>query len=231
MAPQHETIFIDGPAGPLQAIFWAPPHEARPPLAALVCHPHPLYGGHMHNKVVYHTAKTLHGYGLPVLRFNFRGVGESAGVYDHGNGEADDVAAGLDRLAAEFPSLPLLVAGFSFGSWVGMRVGCSDARVAELVGLGLPVNDAALNFDYLRNCGKPKLLLMGANDQYADREKVAALAAAIPGSDTGDTLLVFIPEADHFFTGRLDEMTRALAEWLIQRHPDLDPQGSPRQDL
>ena len=221
MGPRHETIFIDGPAGPLQAIFWTPPPSFRPPLAAVVCHPHPLYGGHMHNKVVYHTAKTLHAYGLPVLRFNFRGVGESAGVYDHGNGEAGDVVAALNRLTAEFPGTPLLVAGFSFGSWVGMRVGCSDARVTELVGLGLPVNDAALNFDYLRTCAKPKLLLMGANDQYADRGNVTALAATIPGHDTGETRLVFVTEADHFFTGRLDQMTRTLSEWIVDRHPEL----------
>jgi len=180
----------------------------------------------MHNKVVYHTAKTLQAYGLPVLRFNFRGVGESAGVYDHGNGEADDVVAALDRLTAEFPRTPLLVAGFSFGSWVGMRVGCSDARVTELVGLGLPVNDPALNFDYLRNCAKPKLLLMGANDQYADRDKVTQLAATIPGYDTGETRLVFVPEADHFFTGRLDEMTSALAGWLVERRPEFARQES-----
>jgi hypothetical protein len=221
--PQHQTIFIDGPAGPLQAIFWTPPPAVRPPLAAVVCHPHPLYGGHMHNKVVYHTAKTLHAYGLPVLRFNFRGVGESAGVYDRGIGEMEDVVATLDFLAAQFP-------GFSFGSWVGMRVGCSDTRVTELIGLGLPVNDPALNFGYLLNCGKPKLLLMGANDQYADQERVAALAATIPGYHTGETRLIFVPQADHFFTGRLDEMTHALAQWLIGRHPELAQQKSGAQE-
>ena len=211
--------------GPLEAILWASP-GLPPPLAAVVCHPHPLYGGSMHNKVVYHTAKTLHGYSLPVLRFNFRGVGESAGTYDHGNGEADDVVAAIDRMAAEFPGVPLLVAGFSFGAWVGMRVGCMDARVTELVGLGLPVDDKSLNFDYLHDCGKPKLLLMGTSDQYAARERVEALAATIPGGSTGETRLAFIPEADHFFTGHLEEMTRTLGQWLEERHSELRKEES-----
>ena len=113
--------------------------EGARPLAAVVCHPHPLFGGTMHNKVVYQTAKTLHRFGLPVLRFNFRGVGSSEGSHDQGEGEREDVSAALDFLAGEYPGAPLLLAGFSFGSWVGLRVGCRDARVTHLIGLGLPV--------------------------------------------------------------------------------------------
>ena len=116
-----------------------------PYFAAVVCHPHPLYGGTMHNKVVFRVARALHGLGLPVLRFNFRGTGMSAGEHDFGRGEADDVRAALDYLAEQFPGRPLLLAGFSFGAWVGLRVGCGDARVAELVGLGLPANDSDLS--------------------------------------------------------------------------------------
>src|ERR1700738_3977789 len=140
----HRTFFLDGLSGRLEALLWDLPgreNGVRPPLAAVVCHPHPLFGGTMHNKVVYQTAKTLHRFALPVLRFNFRGTGLSAGTHDSGRGESDDISAALDFLASEYPSVPLLLAGFSFGSWVGMRVGCTDPRVRDLIGLGLPVGD------------------------------------------------------------------------------------------
>src|SRR5579863_1444899 len=103
----HRNVTIEGPVGRLEGLLWAPAN-ATPPMAAVVCHPHPLYGGTMHNKVVYHAAKTLHRYGLAVLRFNFRGVGLSEGTYDEGRGETADVGAALDYLAVEFPRTPLL---------------------------------------------------------------------------------------------------------------------------
>src|SRR3981189_2773689 len=140
----HRTFFLPGPAGRLEELLWDVPDRddiARPPLAAVVCHPHPLFGGTMHNKVVYQTAKTIHRFGLPVLRFNFRGAGSSDGAHDEGRGEQDDVSAALDFLAAEYPGAPLLLAGFSFGSWVGMRVGCEDPRVSHLIGLRIPGNN------------------------------------------------------------------------------------------
>jgi alpha/beta superfamily hydrolase len=136
-AHESRNIFLEGLAGRLEAILWKP--VARPPLAALVCHPHPLFGGTMHNKVVYQAAKSLDALSLPVLRFNFRGAGLSGGAHDRGRGEEEDVSTALDFLAGEFPGIPLLVAGFSFGCWVGLRVGCADERVRELIGLGTPV--------------------------------------------------------------------------------------------
>ena len=111
----HRAFFLDGPAGKLEAMLWTSA-LAHPPRAAVVCHPHPLFGGTMHNKVVFQTAKALHHLGLPVLRFNFRGAGLSEGTHDNGIGEQDDVHAALDDLAREFPQTPLLLAGFSFGS-------------------------------------------------------------------------------------------------------------------
>src|ERR1700681_990566 len=119
----HRTFFLPGPAGRLEALLWAVPERedgARPPLAAVVCHPHPLFGGTMHHKVVYQTAKTLHRFGLPVLRFNFRGTGLSEDTDDDGRGEGRSVSAALDFLAAEYHNVPLLNAGFSLGSWVGL---------------------------------------------------------------------------------------------------------------
>ncbi len=185
-------------------------------MAAVVCHPHPLFGGTMHNKVVYHAAKTLRRYGLAVLRFNFRGVGLSEGTYDEGRGETTDVRVALDYLSAEFPGTPLLVAGFSFGAAVGLRAGCQDSRVAELIGLGFPVND--LDAGYLRACAKPKLLLQGAGDRYGSEKNWRALVADFSPETAAQTEVVFIPSADHFFTGHIDEMTTALAGWLTQRH-------------
>ena len=124
----HRSIFLEGPAGRLEATLWTA-SASEPDFVALVCHPHPLYGGTMHNKVVYQAAKALHQRGAAVLRFNFRGAGQSEGAHDRGIGEQADVRTALDYLSVEFPGKPIVLAGFSFGSWVGLRVGCEDARV------------------------------------------------------------------------------------------------------
>jgi alpha/beta superfamily hydrolase len=216
---------LAGPAGRLESLLWSTSESdsgAPPPIAAVVCHPHPLFGGTMHNKVVYQTAKTLHRFGLPVLRFNFRGVGLSEGVHDKGHGEQGDVSTALDFLAAEYPATPLLLAGFSFGSWVGLRVGCGDARVVELIGLGLPVGDLGKRgFSYLDACGKPKLLVTGEFDMYGPPEKLQATVEQFPPEIREQTSVAIIRGADHFFAGHLAELDKALADWLVTRHPDL----------
>jgi alpha/beta superfamily hydrolase len=213
----HRSFFLDGRAGRLEGLLWTSPQPA-PQLAALVCHPHPLFGGTMHNKVVFHVARTMHRLGLPVLRFNFRGVELSEGAHDRGRGELDDVRAAIDWLAREFPGCPLALAGFSFGAWVGLRVGCEDERVAELVGLGLPVNDSDLS--YLRGCTKPKLFIQGERDQFGARDRLEELFAALPEPKQ----LEFVPDADHFFTGKLAAVDRALRAWLVARHLALSDQ-------
>jgi len=223
--PLHSSLFLAGPAGRLEALLWDVPRavgSAAPPLAAVVCHPHPLFGGTMHNKVVYQVAKTLHRFGVPVLRFNFRGAGASAGKHDGGRGEQGDVTAALDFLAAEFPATPLLVAGFSFGSWVGLRVGCADARVSELIGLGLPVGDIDnREFAYLAECAKPKLILQGGKDQFGPPSKLETLLSNFPAEVKEQTRVEIVPGADHFFVGRLDEVDQAIAKWIVARHPGL----------
>ncbi len=208
----HRSFFIAGPAGRLEAMLWTTP-GANPEMVALVCHPHPLFGGTMHNKVVFQAAKTLHNRGVPVLRFNFRGAGLSEGKHDHGWGERQDVRAGIDYLAEQYPGRRVLLAGFSFGSWVGLRVGCDDARVADLVGLGLPVDKSDVN--YLRDCLKPKLLIQGGNDQFGSRANLEALFAKLPNPKR----LVIVESADHFFTGRLGEVSAAINAWLDDRFP------------
>jgi alpha/beta superfamily hydrolase len=215
VAHESRNFFLEGPAGRLEAILWKPASQARPLLAALVCHPHPLFGGTMHNKVVYQTAKSLDAFGLPVLRFNFRSAGMSAGTHDRGRGELGDVGAALDFLAGEFAGVALLVAGFSFGCWVGSRAGCADQRVKELIGLGTPVNDS--DFSFLRNCEKPKLFVHGAHDEYGEVGKVTALVQSLPGENS----LVVVATANHFFVGKLDQVDAAIRGWLKQRHPEI----------
>ena len=199
---------LRGPEGRLEALLNTGADDAK--YAVLVCHPHPLGGGTMHNKVVYHAMKAFQGLGLPVLRFNFRGTGLSEGQHDHGRGEQDDVRAALDWLDREF-ALPLLFAGFSFGSYVGMRVCCGDARVKGLVALGLPVHAEGrdYHYEYLASCGKPKLFCSGTQDQYGPKANVEAeVEAAAPPKQ-----LVWIEEADHFFVGKLDQVQRAIQDW------------------
>lgn len=192
-------------------MLWTTPVEV-PPLAGLVCHPHPLFGGTMHNKVVYQAAKAMHHRGIPILRFNFRGAGLSEGTHDRGRGEQGDVRAAIDYLVNEFPGRPIVLAGFSFGSWVGLRVGCEDTRVSELIGLGLPVNDSDLT--YLQSCAKPKLIVQGGNDQYGSGDNVEALFAKLPEPKR----LVIVQGVDHFFAGKLNEMGAAIEEWLAERY-------------
>ena len=217
MTTAHESrnFFLSGPAGRLEAILWKPSSGEVPSMAALVCHPHPLFGGTMHNKVVYQAAKSLDALGLPVLRFNFRGAGTSAGQHDKGDGEQGDVRAALDFLAAKFLGIPLLVAGFSFGSFVGLRVGCVDPRVKELIGLGISVNSS--DFSFLRECAKPKLFVHGGDDEFGARKEVESLVRELPGENR----LVVVENADHFFVARLDELDNAITTWLLDRHPEL----------
>jgi len=203
----HRSMFLAGPAGRLEALLWTSA-VSDPKFVAVVCHPHPLFGGTMHNKVVFQTAKALHQRGATVLRFNFRGVEHSEGVHDRGKGEQDDVRTAIDYLAAEFPGRPILVAGFSFGSSVGLRVGCGDARVARVIGLGLPVDN--LDMSFLPACEKPKLLIQGGNDQFGARASIEALFATLPEPKR----LVIVEGAGHFFTGRLDEVAAAIDAWL-----------------
>jgi hypothetical protein len=212
MSVAHDSrqLFLSGAAGRLEAILWSP-RAGHPAIAAVVCHPHPLFGGTMHNKVVYNAAKTLDASGLPVLRFNFRGTGRSEGKHDKGIGERDDVRTALDFLAKEFPKIPLLVAGFSFGCWVGLRVGCEDPRVKLLIGLGAPVNST--DFSFLSTCGKPKLFVHGEKDQFGDPAKLQKVVAAAPGENR----VVIVGGADHFFAGKLEQLDSAITSWTKEQ--------------
>ena len=191
--------------GHLEALLKEPEGAMRG--AAVVCHPHPLFGGTMHTKAVYRTAQALNDAGLVALRFNFRGVGSSTGSYDDGVGEQDDVRAALDWLEERYARLPLVAAGFSFGSKVGLSVGAADERVVGLVGLGLPVDrDEGYDFAFLASAAKPVLVVQGENDEFGSGERVASVVADLGSHVT----LVRVPGADHYFTDRLEELRAAI---------------------
>lgn len=199
------TFTFSGPAGRLEGTY----RPADEPLgAAVVCHPLPTHGGTMHNKVVFRIAKAFERAGYAVLRFNFRGVGLSHGSFEGGVGEADDVRAALDWLADQNPDVPLGVAGFSFGTVVGLPVGAADDRVTRLVGVGIPVD----RFPFDRHAGvvKPKLFVQGTRDEFGPIERLRAALARV--GEPWD--LVAVEGADHFFAGRLPELERAIVDWL-----------------
>jgi len=204
------SFFIDGPAGRLESVLNAGAESATH--AAVVCHPHPLFGGTLHNKVVFHAMKALNSRGWPVLRFNFRGTGLSEGKHDDGRGEVEDTVTALNWMANEF-RLPLVFAGFSFGAATGLRAACADPRVEAVIGLGLPVGkveDRAYDFSFLRACTKPKLFVSGAYDQFGSPAQLEATVAQLAPPRE----LVIIPAADHFFEGKLPLMREMIEKWL-----------------
>ena len=168
----------------------------------------------MHNKVVYHAMKAFQSEGLPVLRFNFRGTGLSEGAHDHGHGEQDDVRAALDWLDQNL-HLPILFAGFSFGSYVGLHVICSEPRVKGAVALGLPVEaeGRSYGYEFLTHCTIPKLFISGTRDQFGPKAQVAAVVA----SAHPPAKMVWIEDADHFFAGKLEEVQSAIRNWIQAR--------------
>lgn len=210
---------LRGPAGRLEAVLNTGADDAL--YAAVVAHPHPLGGGTMHNKVVYHAAKAFSAFGLPVLRFNFRGVGLSEGAHDGGPGEMDDIRAALDWADREF-GLPLLFAGFSFGANVGLRTCCGDPRIRGLVGLGLPIEaeGRVYTYNFLPACGStPKLFISGDHDQYGE---VSAVEEALRNAPAPKEI-VWVEGADHFFAATADSpgsklsiMSSAIKTWVAR---------------
>jgi len=213
------SIDLHGPAGRLEAILNEGDPHAR--FAAIVCHPHPLGGGNLHNKTVYHAMKVLNeprwGFKLPTLRFNFRGAGASQGIHD-GASEAEDVLAALDWLNCEF-NLPIVLAGFSFGAAMAIAA-CSAthrslARIRALVALGLPVQNGQRAYHYpgLAHLAVPKLFISGDHDQFSPADQLTQVIAAAAEPKK----LVLIQDSDHFFTGHMAAMQKQLAAWLKEQ--------------
>ncbi|MFY9556030.1 MAG: alpha/beta fold hydrolase [Blastocatellia bacterium] len=200
------NTFFEGPAGRIEAILKEP--AAPVTAAAIVCHPHPLFGGTMHNKVVYRIARAFQDAGFAVLRFNFRGTGLSAGEHDQGRGEQDDLRSAIAFIEEKFPDAQLWLAGFSFGSTVMLRAAACDKRVRAYIAAGVPVTKN--DFSDIRKCNKPKLFLQGALDQYG---QVVHLNRFFESLDEPKELRI-IEGADHFFEGHLPELTQSVASFI-----------------
>jgi alpha/beta superfamily hydrolase len=202
-----ESHLIDGPAGKLEALL-EEPEEGDPREACLVCHPHPLYGGTMHNKVVYRIARGMRRAGAVVLRFNFRGVNRSEGEHDHGNGEVGDARAALGFLRGRYPDLPYSLAGFSFGSRVITQLGCELEDAGRMFAVGFPTRRGT--FEYLAHCQVPKFFVQSTHDEHGPRNEIEAVFEWVAEPKK----LVFIEAGDHFFAGALgalEEEIRVLA--------------------
>ncbi len=208
MPRRIESHTLAGPAGDLEALLEEPDGRA-PAMAAVVCHPHPLFGGTLHNKVVYRLARGLRRAGIVVLRFNFRGVGRSAGEHGNLEGEIEDARAALAWLRERYPAIPYALAGFSFGSRVITRLGCETAGARFLMSAGFPTRWGPP--DYLENCTAPKIFIQSTNDQYGPPAELEALYERFAPPKQ----LHWIPATDHFFAGGLEELeerVKALSE-------------------
>ena len=203
------NLFVPTPHGRLEAIL-KEPRAGSIRGVALVLHPHPLFGGTMHNKVVFRAAAALNDAGLIALRINFRGVGQSTGTHDEGYGERDDVWAALDYLARNYPGQEITLCGFSFGARVGLEVGIDDDRVALLISIGTPVDK--YDFSFLEACRKPILFVHGEHDEYGNVERLRELVGKIKAL----VELKIIKGAGHFFEDQLDELKRAITEWMSE---------------
>ncbi|MFC5864716.1 alpha/beta hydrolase [Acidicapsa dinghuensis] len=216
-APSIRSVELHGPAGRLEALLNEGHPDAK--FVSLVCHPHPLGGGTMHNKVVYHAAKVFHGFGWPVLRFNFRGAGLSEGEHD-GSSEFQDVQTALDWLTLHYDK-PIIAAGFSFGAAMGLAACCGNASIHGFAALGLPSEAQGRHYRYpmLAECAMPKLFLSGDRDQFATPDQLRMIIASAAEPKT----FVLIPGADHFFFRALPAMQEALRSWILTSFPALFP--------
>ena len=204
MPRKIESLFLDGPAGRLEALLEEPEH-GEPLEAALVCHPHPQYGGTMHNKVVYRMARGLRRAGAVVLRFNYRGVNLSEGEYAHGEGELEDARAALAYLRGRYPNLPFTLAGFSFGSRIVLRLGCEGIGARRVIAVGFPT--AYRERSFLEGCTVPKVFVQSTHDQFGPISELEPLVASLAEPKK----LIQVEAEDHFFAGALDVLEREIA--------------------
>lgn len=203
--------FVDIAAGHglLEGFLWG---VESPRAAAVVCHPHPQHGGTMHNHVAYRIARAFRDRQVAALRFNFRGVGRSTGTYDEGRGELDDARVALNFLEEQYPGIPLVAAGFSFGGRIALQLAVSESRVAKVLAVGLAVD--LFDYSFAAELRKPAAFIQAQNDEYGAVEKVERLIAKIPAPRK----LFVVPAADHLCIGRLKELEEAAAravDWLL----------------
>lgn len=205
------NLFIPVSHGKLEAILKEPKDESKG--VALICHPHPLGGGTMHNKVVYRAADGLLDAGLVALRFNFRGVGNSTGEHDDGTGELEDIKDALDYLSENYPNQPITLAGFSFGSYTGGQVAIEDERIVRFISIGTPVDK--YDFSHLKNLEVPTLFVHGDSDEFGSVENLNKLVAQV-SEDTNTTYVVF-EGCGHFFDDHLTQLKNAIHDWVLEK--------------
>lgn len=203
---QTRNLDLEGPVGPLEAVLSTP--DGKPRGAALLCHAHPLHGGTMHFKLLFRVAKVFQKSGYAVLRFQFRGVGRSAGEFDEGGGEVEDARAAVDFLNRELEGKPILLGGFSFGAAVALRVGVHDDRVSALLLMGLPV--LSIESAHENPSAKPVLFIQGERDEFGGRAAIENFVRSFEGPKD----LVVIPGSDHLFTENTAPVEKAIGEWL-----------------
>ncbi|MGZ3625388.1 MAG: alpha/beta hydrolase [Ktedonobacteraceae bacterium] len=201
-------VNIPTQTGHLEGILKPEEEGIIPRYAALLCHPHPLYGGTMHNKVVFKVAQALQILGMPALRFNFRGVGHSTGTYDEGRGEMEDVRFAIEFLSRRYPGLPVILGGFSFGAYVALRVAVIDDRVQAMIGLGVPAR--MFEGEHLQGSHKAKLIIQGTKDELAPYALTAQWFEQVPAPKS----LVAVQGSDHFFQGHLDEIQAIIISFV-----------------
>jgi uncharacterized protein len=206
------NLMIPASHGRLEAILKEPQGETKG--VGLVCHPHPLGGGTMHNKVVFRAAAGLVEAGLVTLRFNFRGVGASTGEHNEVEGGREDVRNAINFLAENYPEEPITLAGFSFGSRTGMEVGMNDDRAARLISIGTPV-DKYGDYEFLTKVSKPILFVHGDRDEFGAAENVRKLVAEV--SKNTDAKLVVFENCGHFFDEHLNELRQAIYSWTTEQ--------------
>lgn len=205
----EQTLFIDGPVGSLEACFFKNPQPINAPIFGIICHPHPLYEGSMHNKVVTSIARAWQAMSISTLRFNFRGVGKSAGSYAEGVGEQEDLKAVIRWVLKQNPTAKIWLAGFSFGAYVALRC----AAEGNCAGL-LTVAPALRLFDFkdipLPNC--PWVIIQGEKDEFVSLDAIQSWYKGLCERSLGPNRpeLVILPEAGHFFHGHLVALKEAI---------------------
>ena len=197
MPRRIESLFIDGPAGKLEALLEEPEDQA-PRQAALICHPHPQHGGTMHNKVVYRIARGMRRAGTAVLRFNYRGVNMSEGKYDHGVGEAEDARTALAFLRSRYTQLPFSLAGFSFGSRIILKIGCQNPESSRLIAVGFPASSP--ESQQLGQCDIPLVFIHSTKDEFCPVPCLESYFAGLKGPKQ----VIWVEASNHFFAGALD---------------------------
>jgi alpha/beta superfamily hydrolase len=207
MARRIESLFLAGPAGRLEALL-EEPEDTEPREAALVCHPHPQYGGTMHNKVVYRMARGLRRAGSVVLRFNYRGVNHSEGAYGGGEGELEDARAAWSFLRTRYPGLPGTLAGFSFGSRIVLRLGCApegSASARRIIAAGFPIGPG--DRTYLDGCTVPRVFIQSTRDEFGPLATFQPQIERLPEPKR----VILVDAQDHFFAGALDRLEEVVA--------------------